>query len=263
MKGFLKNIPKKSNNLGLFWEKYSYIKYHENFLKSNDEKKKGDLAYKLLADMKIDENVLKLLKKRREQVVKNSNVLFDDVVELKSRLLVGSGNPAPTEVGMTFSRNYGVPVIPASAIKGCFSHYLKEILEEDGEKLIDKETFRYLFGEDLNKNSEENIRGSLIFLDAIPITLEFGLDIVNNHFQPYYMQKEHPPNDWYNPVPVTFLVVEKGKFRFTILIDEERNEGLNNETKEKLRNAFRDMLETYGIGAKTNYGYGRFKKNSQ
>ncbi|MDK2865649.1 MAG: CRISPR-associated protein Cmr6, partial [Thermotogota bacterium] len=54
------------------------------------------------------------------------------------------------------------------------------------------------------------------------------------------------------------LVVEKGKFRFTILIDEERNEGLNNETKEKLRNAFRDMLETYGIGAKTNYGYGRF-----
>jgi len=258
MRGFLKDVPKKSKNLGLFWEKYSYIKHYEHFLQSNDGKKKGNIAYELLEIMKeVDNNILQLLQKRREQVVKNSNVLVDTKAELNSRLLVGSGNPSPTEVGMTFSRNYGVPVIPGSAIKGCFAHYLKERLkekEEDDEKLIDKETFRYLFGEDLDKKREDNIRGSLIFLDAIPMTLEFGLDIVNNHFQPYYMQKEHPPNDWYNPVPVTYLVVEKGTFRFTILIDGK----LDENTKRTIKDEFKNMLKSYGIGAKTNYGYGRF-----
>ncbi len=249
---FLRNVPEASKNLGLFWDKYSFFKHREYFI--ND---KQNLAPVLIKDLNIEDKVLEILNSRRDSVVQTSDVVLDLKASLNTRLLVGSGNPSPTEVGMTFSRNYGVPVIPGSALKGCFSHYLKErgdIFDAD---------FRELFGEELNGSSEDNVRGSLIFLDAIPLELKLGLDIVNNHFQPYYMEKQHPPNDWYNPVPVIYIVVESGRFRFTILADRNKEKKLSSELKKKLSEEFKSMLKTYGIGAKTNYGYGRFSLHSR
>lgn len=256
---FLRNVPKASKNLGLFWDKYSFVKHKSYFIDKNSKDQNlapalfGELQ-KALEKVKEASNILKF---RRNLVVNGSNVVLDLEANLNTRLLVGSGNSSPTEVGMTFSRNYGVPVIPGSALKGCFSHYLKErgdIFDAD---------FRELFGEELNGSSEDNVRGSLIFLDAIPLELKLGLDIVNNHFQPYYMEKQHPPNDWYNPVPVMYLVVESGRFRFTILADKNNGKRLSSGLKKKLSEEFRNMLKTYGIGAKTNYGYGRFSLHSR
>ncbi len=96
-----------------------------------------------------------------------------------------------------------------------------------------------------------------MFLDAIPEKYRIGVDIVNNHFQPYYMKEDKPPNDWYNPNPVTYLVVEEGsRFRFTILSTNKIADDLKSEVKKEFLNFLRD----YGIGAKTSYGYGLFKK---
>jgi len=44
--------------------------------------------------------------------------------EVSARLLVGHGNPSPTEVGLTVHHTWGVPVIPGSALKGVLSHYV-------------------------------------------------------------------------------------------------------------------------------------------
>jgi len=250
---FLRNVPEASKNLGLFWDKYSFFKHREYFISD-----KQNLAPVLIKDLNIEDKVLEILNSRRDSVVQTSDVVLDLKASLNTRLLVGSGNSSPTEVGMTFSRNYGVPVIPGSALKGCFSHYLKE-----KSNVFYAETFRNLFGEELEGGSEDNVRGSLIFLDAIPLELKLGLDIVNNHFQPYYMKKQHPPNDWYNPVPVIYIVVESGRFRFTILADKNNGKRLSSELKKKLSEEFRNMLKTYGIGAKTNYGYGRFSLHSR
>lgn len=46
-------------------------------------------------------------------------------VEMAARLLVGHGNPSPTEVGLTVHHTWGVPIIPGSALKGLVSHYVE------------------------------------------------------------------------------------------------------------------------------------------
>lgn len=50
-----------------------------------------------------------------------------EVVELASRLLVGHGNPSPTEVGLTVHHTWGVPIVPGSALKGLTSHYIDAV----------------------------------------------------------------------------------------------------------------------------------------
>lgn len=44
--------------------------------------------------------------------------------QLSSRLLIGHGNAAPSEVGLTVHHTWGTPVIPGSALKGLLSQYM-------------------------------------------------------------------------------------------------------------------------------------------
>lgn len=46
-------------------------------------------------------------------------------IELASRLLLGHGNPSPTEVGLTVHRTWGVPLVPGSALKGLLAHWVE------------------------------------------------------------------------------------------------------------------------------------------
>ncbi len=48
-------------------------------------------------------------------------------IELASRLLIGHGNPSPTEVGLTLQHTWGVPIIPGSALKGLLNHYVDAV----------------------------------------------------------------------------------------------------------------------------------------
>ena len=252
-------------NLGLCWDKYFFLesKNRNFFLKSKAEESERNLAMELLRRLNNKLSyVTKLgsfdvLHRRRDNLIAKLEPKMSKVcdfnLKLKGRLLVGSGNPSPIEVGMTFSRNYGIPVIPNSAIKGSLGHYLKS------NGLLG-EYFKDLFGEDTKEGEDsENIRGCLIFLEAIPKgDLKFDVDIVNNHFQPYYMNSDRPPNDWYNPVPVTYITVLEETFRFTLLKDNTQNR-LSNEIFAEVSKHLKQMLSKSGIGAKTNYGYGRFK----
>lgn len=56
------------------------------------------------------------------------------VVEMDSRLLVGHGNPSPTEVGITLHHTWGVPMIPGSTLKGLLNHYLQITFGPDSEQ---------------------------------------------------------------------------------------------------------------------------------
>lgn len=201
----------------------------------------------------ISQQVIDTLEERRRRIIekfkKKGQVILDAKMKLQTRLLVGSGIPSILEVGMCLSRNYGIPIIPSSSIKGAFSKYFT-----DFSPLSEKEYLR-VFGESM-VDPNENEKGSVIFLDAYPVSeLRFSLDIVNSHFQPYYMDGKIP-NDWYNPVPVQYITVGQGVFRFTLLSEKR----LDDVLVAKLTFAFKDMLRRYGIGAKTNYGYGRFEE---
>lgn len=163
------------------------------------------------------------------------------------RLVVGIGTESVYENSITFHRNYSVPIVPGSAVKGITNHYA--IMLKKDEKLID-EKFTKIFG-------DQNKKGDVIFFDALPIiesNNEFlVLDITNVHYPDYY-QKTDPsiPGDWMNPHPIFFLAVERLKYKFTVASKEEK---LAEESHDLLKKA----IEEIGVGAKTSAGYGRFK----
>lgn len=248
-----KNIP-KSKNMSLYWDKYVFI---EKLLANDGRryKKEENLDIEILRylNQNISQEIIDKLEERRKRIVEKfrekGQVVIDTKMRLRTRLLVGSAIPSILEIGMCLSRNYGIPIIPSSSIKGSFSNYFS-----DTNLLSEKEYLKVFGGNMIDPN--ENEKGSVIFLDAYPVSeLRFSLDILNNHFQPYYMDGKIP-NDWYNPVPVKYVTVGQGVFRFTLLSEEK----LDNIVVIKLNIAFGDMLGRYGIGAKTSYGYGRFEK---
>lgn len=246
----LQDVP-KSKNMSLYWDKYVFLKNWRALVNNETSK----LASEILKDLNqnISQEISDKFEERRNKIVEKfktrGQVIIDTKMKLRTRLLVGSGIPSVLEVGMCLSRNYGIPIIPSSSLKGSFSNYCTE------NNILSPEEHLKVFGENTIKR-DENEKGLAIFLDAYPVSeLKFSLDIVNNHFQPYYMEGKIP-NDWYNPVPVQYLTVGQGTFRFTILSEEK----LDKEIVLKLRTAFINMLKTYGIGAKTNYGYGRFQE---
>jgi CRISPR-associated protein Cmr6 len=71
------------------------------------------------------------------------------------------------------------------------------------------------------------------------------------HFTKYYMDNR-PPNDVYNPSPISFIVVKEGQYRFDFVSKKE-------DTLNSVKELFSDFLKFYGIGAKTSNGFGRFK----
>ncbi|HPD39243.1 MAG TPA: type III-B CRISPR module RAMP protein Cmr6 [Mesotoga infera] len=200
-----------------------------------------------------DRNAVNNLMERRDRIVRSFKTIFDQELQTKKYLMVGSGCPSIFDNGFTLMRNYGIPYIPASAFKGAFSHYVAQELEKDS---LVKRNYRLLFG---TGEKDDNIRGALIFLDALPRSYSLGIDIINNHFQPYYSDEknEKAPNDYYDPVPVQYLVIDSGSvFRFTVLDSGEIEDSLGGEIERELM----DFLGDFGLGAKTSYGYGLFKK---
>ncbi len=181
--------------------------------------------------------------------------------KLKTRLITGLGQTHPTETGMVFEHNIGVPYIPASSIKGLvrFAHRLEVGLGLDESKDAFPETLiPAIFGGDSKEEKKkETYRGQVIFLDAYPETVpQLELDIMNPHYGPYYMDDRgtKAPGDWYDPVPVKFLTVAAGTvFIFRALVPKDRSDLL-----EAVKKAYSTALTQEGVGAKTAVGYGRF-----
>lgn len=146
-------------------------------------------------------------------------------------------------LGMYFDYTTGLPVIPGSSIKGMLR---SAILEWDflADKGIDAE----MFVETVFDGKGQPIYDRDIFLDAIPVGTPaqhlFGEDYITHH-----------PHPLQNPNPVRFLRINPGvtyQFRFILKDDKE---GLSAEEKLEL---FKEIICTFGLGAKTNVGYGQF-----
>ncbi|KGN81484.1 CRISPR-associated protein Cmr5 [Porphyromonas gulae] len=156
--------------------------------------------------------------------------------------------PEVYNLGMYFDYTSGLPVIPGSSIKGM----LRSAIEE-WDFLADYKPNSGVTREEIIKTVFEGEGLSIydrdIFLDAIPIKADnklFGEDYITHH-----------PNPLQNPNPVRFLRVNPGvtyKFRFIL---KAHGEKLTVDFKTKL---FEAIICTFGLGAKTNVGYGQFVK---
>ncbi len=188
-------------------------------------------------------------------------------------LLSGSGylhevgeNKDEFQLGFYFDYTTGLPVIPASSIKGVLRDacemrkgaYLKDIIKKLGIDIPDFDTQQFVktvfegktIIEKDGKQKEVGISiyQRDIFHDAFPIKSKktlFGSDYITHH--------EHPLK---NPNPVKFLRVQP-EVIYQFQFDLKDSNGLTAQQKQAV---FKQMILDLGLGAKTNIGYGQFEE---
>lgn len=158
------------------------------------------------------------------------------------------------KLGMHFDHTTGMPIVYGSSVKGVIRTYFKEEYKpKNGEPGID-ETFIDIFGSDEKHNSSysKSIYERDIFFDAVIVKANGdGKILAPDSITPH---KEGPLK---NPIPITFIKIASGcelEFRFRLSSTRVDDKVLTVQRKLEL---FKRILTTYGIGAKTNVGYGQ------
>ncbi len=111
------------------------------------------LPDKALAEYKIFYKLQELLwkSKLQEYRINPDKFLKDLKLETKSRLIIGLGDESVYETSIRLHRNYGVPYVPGSALKGVAKHYsIYKMVESNYSKLkekLKKDDFLELAGE--------------------------------------------------------------------------------------------------------------------
>lgn len=180
-------------------------------------------------------------------------------------LLIGTGyahgtgeDKADADLNAGFSFDYvtGQPYIPGSSVKGvlssCFkySKVIESLLPKAAEKV--PELKASIFGvpqEDAGKWEDET--GVDVFFDAVlrrgnGQNLVMGGDYITPH-----------PSTTSDPTPIFIPKVLPGvTFEFRFLLTDSVIGGKTVVTAAEKESLFKKLLELFGIGAKTNVGYG-------
>ncbi len=246
----------------LFDDNYEFHnKFHTTFQKSEFDEK-------LIA--KINQNNIENAKNLLGELRVKTDLVFTP----EWRLILGLGGSSAYETGMTLHHIYGIPYLPASAVKGIIRSYVITEVYNDEVSALKEKIFCDVFGcngegkigevkfksyyklNPTDKNDTGDRQGKVIFFDAFPQkTINLEADIMNPHYSPYYSDTtgKVPPADWHNPVPIPFLTVgNKTSFQFAIGVKRDEDLPLLEKAKSWLESA----LQQHGIGAKTAVGYG-------
>ncbi|HAY23165.1 MAG TPA: type III-B CRISPR module RAMP protein Cmr6, partial [Desulfobacterales bacterium] len=294
-------LPTGPFNFGLFFQKWFYVSDRDWQCPTHDtQRRRGDTSPLLLDNLphsltlfnggavpyeneqfRWDLNNAALhLQKKHDQLDSISksyeNIGYKTIklsYNLKTFLIIGLGNEHPTEKGFRFDWNLGIPVIPASSIKGLVRlAYLVNCLDdfdtEEGARAFAEfllkgklpELGRRFFGVGADQEAR---RGRVIFLDAYPAALpRLKAEIMNCHYSDYY-QGERGPTEDQSTNPQKFWAVDtlesNGKplqFIFRLMV----HNSLAQEPSylEFLEKALDIALQEHGLGAKTAIGHGRF-----
>jgi CRISPR-associated protein Cmr6 len=167
------------------------------------------------------------------------------------RMVIGLGGENVLETGLTLNHTYGTPMIQGTALKGLASHYCDQAWGAADERFKrEGEYHQAIFG-----TTDDS--GHIIFHDAwiTPESLEGSLqpDVMTPHHGDYYSEKG-APTDFDDPNPVTFLSIV-GTFQVAVSCDVPGPDG--DEWAKRVFELLSDALRTWGIGGKTNAGYGQ------
>jgi CRISPR-associated protein Cmr6 len=185
----------------------------------------------------------------------NSNFLKCDIPGVKTfrmktkypGLLIGTGYPhgsgrADDDIKCGFSFDYttGQPYIPGSSIKGV----LRSVFQEHPEAIAAIATISEKSVEALEKNIFDN---GDIFLDAVLYDGD-----KNNHVLGCEYITPHK-NAMKNPIPIHIMkILPDVRFEFRFIVSDFNAE-INAAKKIEI---FKTLLSFFGVGAKTNVGYG-------
>jgi CRISPR-associated protein Cmr6 len=221
---------------------YFYVDYFKDLnFRDLKNKRNQDILKKKSSDLlqfRITNNPVKL-----------GNCCFDMSLESPGAVF-GIGYPHEIDevkggfkFGLSLDYTTGVPYIPGSSIKGILKDYFGGE-NPSKDRLLDekKEWIEAVIGEfDFENLRDELFNGEDVFFDAFIVADNekvFDEDFITPH-----------KGITKNPVPLRFLKIKKGKFRFCFEFKK------NKEIKEKL---IKEVLKR-GVGAKTSFGFGRFK----
>src|SRR5436305_3171586 len=221
-----------------------------------DTKNKGPWLQGLVNGGHIDATLTQSAYNRWHSMMSALNAtLFN--ASLDWRMVIGLGGESVLETDITLHHLYGIPFIPASALKGLTRAYVTgEVEGYKSDKIEnDNEEVKRIFG------SQEHA-GTVIFFDAMPKDgkVAFILDIMNPHYPEYYGGNKPPTNDQ-NPVPVTFLTVTNTTFTFA-LAPRDASKEQHVKDVEQVQTWLQEALQKYGVGGKTSAGYGYFQQAS-
>jgi len=201
----------------------------------------------------LDEKSISFLK------IKDANTF--ELTTTYPGLLVGSGYMHPKlkskddfQLGFFFDHTTGLPIISGSSIKGLIRSVFPSDTKDSEGRYTDKyheekkqylnEEYGLIYSEKLMDKLFES--SETVFYDAFIVKTEndghiFGSDYVTSHYS------DEPEGMFKEPNPVKFLkVLPKVTFAFQFKVDEE------------YLDFFKKVLLDFGIGAKTNVGYGKF-----
>lgn len=197
---------------------------------------------------------------------------------LSSSLVVGLGCEHPTEKGFRFDWSTGVPVIPASGIKGVVRlawlvNALNQFVDPSEAQVfwrkalsgILPEEARRLFGSGESAGQTAS-RGGAVFMDAYPAKLpRLKVEIMNCHYSDYLNHQTRPPTEDQQLNPQKFWAVDpfmdgssnaRTAFVFRVLIGPQL--ATDQHSCDALVEAFNQAVTNHGFGAKTAVGHGRF-----
>jgi len=225
-----------------------YLFYKDYYDGINWEDQKQNIMTEMIS--KKSQKIIKESCNYNSYDVKLGNSSFN-LKTLYPGLLIGTGyhhethNEGEFKLGFFFDYTTGLPSIPGSSIKGAvrskfpgLSNIYKN--EKTGyiKNIVKKEI-------DINLLETELFEGNDVFYDAFPIanTQLLGEDYITPH-------KDDPLK---NPIPLKFLKVNGDvEFKFSFRL----NDGIL--TKEEKLDLIARILLDFGVGAKTNVGYGQF-----
>lgn len=161
------------------------------------------------------------------------------------------------KLGLHFDYTYGFPVVYGSSVKGVLKSYFEDVYSGsyDVRKLI-QDIFEGL-GPDGNPKS---IYDRDIFYDAVIVRPGADGRILAMDSLASHGGTRHD-DPFANPVPISFAKIAPGvnlRFRFDLKDSKDASGSVVLSAKEKL-DLFIEILTTFGVGAKTNVGYGQLK----
>ena len=161
------------------------------------------------------------------------------------------------KLGLHFDYTYGFPVVYGSSVKGMLKSYFEEVYSGsyDARKLS-LDIFEGI-GPDGNPKS---IYDRDIFYDAVIVRPDADDRVLTiDSLAPHGGTGHDDP--FANPVPISFAKIAPGvtiRFRFDLKDSKDASGAVVLSAEAKL-NLFIEMLTTFGVGAKTNVGYGQLK----
>ena len=244
------------------------------------------VSYLLESESGIPESAIKTIRKRNKELLNEPlfviprNGLENSCINAKVAypgLITGIGLTHEVgiegefKLGMHFDYTYGMPVIYGSSIKGLLRSAFPD--EKDSEEVSEckKRQIHEYLGKNFERIDVNKLRDILfegksdnmipishrdIFFDAAIIQSEEN----NNRILESDSITPHGNNPLKNPNPITFLKIAAGatlEFRFKFVESKIDNVTLTVNIKNHL---FRQILEDFGAGAKTNVGYGQFSE---